>query len=69
MTINQSGMNLANKIQVELSSNILIQLLNAGLIHYSDCKSLNPSTKQILWQALLASSSKLTLAKEEQSCV
>jgi len=68
LSIKKTEDNLVNKIQVELSSNTLIQLLNAGLIHYSDCKSLNATTKQVLWQALLTSSGKLALAQEEQLC-
>lgn len=68
LSTSKSEENLVNKIQVELSSNTLIQLLNAGLIHYSECKSLNATTKQVLWQALLASSGKVVSAQEEQLC-
>ena len=45
-----------NKVQVELSSKTLKQLLKSGLLHGGDCKCLNASAKQVLWQALLASS-------------
>ncbi len=48
--------NSTNKVQVELSSNILKQLLRSGLLHGGDCKCLNASAKQVLWQALLATS-------------
>lgn len=45
-----------NKVQVELSSHILKQLLKSGLLHGEDCKCLNASAKQVIWQALLATS-------------
>lgn len=45
-----------SKVQVELSSNILKQLLKSGLLHGEDCKCLNASAKQVIWQALLTSS-------------
>ena len=51
-----------NKVQVELSSNLLTQLINSGLLHCSDCKCLNANAKQVLWQALLSSSAS-TLAE------
>ncbi|WP_252738952.1 hypothetical protein [Colwellia sp. D2M02] len=43
------------KSQVELSSNVLANLLNSGLLHCGDCKSLNSSAKAVLWHALLES--------------
>ncbi len=46
----------ASKVQVELSSHILRQLLKSGLLHGEDCKCLNASAKQVIWQALLATS-------------
>ena len=49
-----SSKNVINKVQVELSSNILEQLLKSGLLHGDDCKCLNASAKQVLWQVLLA---------------
>lgn len=44
-----------DKAQVELSINILAHLLNSGLLHCGDCKSLNSNAKDVLWHSLLAS--------------
>lgn len=55
----------ASKVQVELSSHILRQLLKSGLLHGEDCKCLNASAKQVIWQALLATS---TDNKESHLC-
>lgn len=55
----------ASKVQVELSSHVLKQLLKSGLLHGEDCKCLNTSAKQIIWQALLATS---TDNKENHLC-
>tara|TARA_R110001583_G_scaffold129277_5_gene280949 strand:- start:1037 stop:1249 length:213 start_codon:yes stop_codon:yes gene_type:complete len=56
------------KVQVELSSNILKQLLKSGLLHGRDCKCLNASAKQILWQALLATSADDEIHSESYLC-
>lgn len=56
------------KVQVELSSNILKQLLKSGLLHGGDCKCLNASAKQILWQALLATSADDKIYSESCLC-
>jgi len=45
-----------DKVQLELSSHLLIRLLNSGLLHCNDCKCLNTDAKKVLWQALLTSS-------------
>lgn len=50
-----SGANITT-VQVELSSKILRQLLQSGLLHGGDCKCLNASAKQILWQEILVTS-------------
>ncbi|PCI58061.1 MAG: hypothetical protein COB45_01600 [Gammaproteobacteria bacterium] len=55
----------ASKVQVELSSHVLKQLLKSGLLHGEDCKCLNASAKQVIWQALLATS---TDDKESHLC-
>jgi hypothetical protein len=46
----------AKKVQVELSSHVLKQLLKSGLLHAEDFKCLNANAKQVIWQALLATS-------------
>ena len=48
--------NVDSKVQVELSSNVLKQLLKSGLLHGDECKCLNANAKKVLWQALLTSS-------------
>lgn len=55
----------ASKVQVELSSHVLKQLLKSGLLHGEDCKCLNASAKQVIWQVLLATS---TDNKESYLC-
>jgi hypothetical protein len=45
-----------DKVQVEISSNLLTHLLNSGLLHCGDCKCLNANAKTVIWHALLASS-------------
>ena len=50
-----AGNNNTAKAQVELSVSLLTQLLNSGLLHCGDCKSLNASAKAVLWHSLLAS--------------
>ena len=57
-----------NKVQVELSSNILTQLLKSGFLHGGDCKCLNASAKQVLWQALLATSTDDEMHSENYLC-
>ena len=59
---------MASKIQVELPSNILLQLLNSGLLHCSDCKCLNTETKKVLWQALLSSTANIELTQKGELC-
>jgi hypothetical protein len=54
-----------NKVQVELSSHVLKQLLKSGLLHGEDCKCLNASAKKVIWQTLLATS---TESKESYLC-
>jgi len=56
------------KVQVELSGNILKQLLKSGLLHGGDCKCLNASAKQVLWQALLATSADVETHSENYLC-
>ncbi|MCW8832465.1 MAG: hypothetical protein OQK09_01365 [Colwellia sp.] len=68
MSIQTFNKAMASKIQVELPSNILIQLLNSGLLHCSDCKCLNADAKKVLWQALLTSTAHTELSSEEQLC-
>jgi len=58
----------ATKVQVELSSNILTQLLKSGFLHGGDCKCLNASAKQVLWQALLATSTDDEMHSENYLC-
>lgn len=57
-----------NKVQIELSSNILKQLLKSGLLHGGDCKCLNASAKQVLWHALLTTSTDSEISKESHLC-
>jgi hypothetical protein len=54
-----------NKVQVELSSQVLKELLKSGLLHGEDCKCLNANAKKVIWQALLATS---TDSKENYLC-
>ena len=51
MTINNT-----DKVQVEISSNLLSHLLDSGLLHCGDCKCLNANAKTVIWHTLLASS-------------
>lgn len=48
--------NKIDKVQVEISSNLLSHLLNSGLLHCGDCKCLNANAKTVIWHNLLASS-------------
>ncbi len=57
-----------NKVQIELSSNTLKQLLNSGLLHGNDCNCLNTNAKKILWQALLATSINSEVKLESSLC-
>ena len=50
--------NKVDKVQVEISGNLLSHLLDSGLLHCGDCKCLNAKAKAILWHSLLASSTK-----------
>ena len=43
------------KAQVELSENLLAYLLDSGLLHCGDCKSLNANAKAVIWHSLLES--------------
>ncbi|PKG86319.1 hypothetical protein CXF85_01045 [Colwellia sp. 75C3] len=45
-----------DKVQVEISGNLLTHLLNSGLLHCGDCKCLNANAKTVIWHTLLASS-------------
>ena len=58
----------STKVQVELPSNILTQLLKSGLLHGGDCKCLNASAKQVLWQALSATSADVETHSENYLC-
>lgn len=49
-----------SKVQLELPSKILKQLLQSGMLHGGDCKCLNATAKRILWQTLLATSTNNT---------
>lgn len=56
MTSTYSTEKVASKVQVELSSHLLKQLLKSGILHGEDFKCLNASAKQVIWQVLLTSS-------------
>ncbi|TMM46035.1 hypothetical protein [Colwellia ponticola] len=45
-----------NKVQLEISSDLLANLLNSGLLHCGDCKCLNANAKNVIWHNLLARS-------------
>lgn len=61
--------NKIDKVQVEISSSLLSNLLNSGLLHCGDCKCLNANAKTVIWHNLLASStSSDTLDGEEILC-
>lgn len=51
---------MPHKVQVELSSHVLKQLLKSGLLHAEDFTCLNATAKQIIWQTLLVSSTDTT---------
>ena len=55
-------------VQVELSSNMLHQLLKSGVLHGGDCKCLNASAKKVLWEALLAASTNDGINVEQYLC-
>ena len=57
-----------NKVQIELPSNILKQLLQSGLLHGGDCKCLNASAKQVLWHALLVTSTNSNFKQVSRLC-
>ena len=50
------AVNNADRVQVEISSNLLTHLLDSGLLHCGDCKCLNANAKAVIWHTLLASS-------------
>ncbi len=56
-------LNISNndKVQVEISSNLLASLLNSGLLHCGDCKCLNAKAKSVIWHTLLANSTNQNL--------
>lgn len=58
-----------SKVQLELPSIILKQLLQSGVLHGGDCKCLNATAKRILWQTLLATSTDNTANTEKYLCV
>lgn len=68
MTIETLNAAMISKVQVELSSNLLIQLLNSGLLHCSDCRCLNADAKKVLWQALLTSTASAETIQEVKLC-
>ena len=45
-----------DKVQVEISSELLSSLLNSGLLHCGDCICLNAGAKSVLWHTLLQNS-------------
>jgi hypothetical protein len=58
-----------DKVQVEISSNLLNHLLSSGLLHCGDCKCLNANAKSIIWHSLLASSTEnYGIDGEKQLC-
>ena len=65
--VSRSGVSNA-KVQVELSSSLLKQLLKSGLLHGGDCKCLNANAKQVLWQALLTTSTDNEIHEENYLC-
>jgi hypothetical protein len=50
-----------DKVQVEISGNLLESLLNSGLLHCGDCKCLNENAKSVIWHNLLANSTNQNL--------
>lgn len=70
MSININKLNTltVSKVQVELSTTLLVKLLNSGLLHGSECKCLNMNAKKALWQAVLASSVETSFNKEDSLC-
>lgn len=58
--MNTIAANNIDKVQVEISSNLLTHLLNSGLLHCGDCKCLNANAKTVIWHNLLASSTNTT---------
>jgi hypothetical protein len=55
-TMNNISNNNTDKVQVEISRDLLTHLLNSGLLHCGDCKCLNANAKSVIWHSLLASS-------------
>lgn len=56
------SVNNNDKVQVEISSNLLTHLLDSGLLHCGDCKCLNAKAKSVIWHSLLASSTNIKTA-------
>ena len=56
------------KVQVELSGNLLKQLLKSGILHGDECKCLNANAKRVLWQALLSTSAEQQSLPENYLC-
>jgi len=54
--MNNIANNNTDKVQVEISRDLLSHLLNSGLLHCGDCKCLNANAKSVIWHSLLASS-------------
>ena len=61
--------NNSDKVQVEISSHLLSNLLDSGLLHGGDCKCLNANAKAVIWQSLLISSTQATnLGRGKKIC-
>ncbi|WP_147301927.1 hypothetical protein [Thalassotalea euphylliae] len=44
------------KVKIEMSSDLLMQLIYQGQVKGNDCRCLDANTKQVLWLSLLNSS-------------
>jgi len=53
---NQSLIDNNTMAQVELPEKLLAQLISSGVLHGSECKCLNSTAKNIIWQTLLNNS-------------
>lgn len=47
---------LPAKVKIEVSSDILAQLIHQGQLKGNDCRCLDAAAKQVLWQSLLNTS-------------
>ena len=56
MTNHPTDMSESYDAQVALPQHLLAKLISQGILHGDECRCLNATAKQVLWQSLLNSS-------------